>query len=241
MELGLWPFHLDFTGQYPLSQVVSRMVHVAGEHATHFGFGIKELHQKGITWMLSRLSIRFLAPITEDEPLEISTGMSDASGLTAKRVIRLAQRGKPVAESLSLWVAIDIDRRKPLPIEEILTDPSLQADFSHVLLPEIPRKVIEKTIEQRLEKQYEHTVRYSDLDINRHVNAAVWVSLAMDSLPIERFEQNRLKEAHLRFAKEALLGDKLDIKQSSEGTTDYMQIERQGDGLFQLQAKWEKV
>lgn len=238
MQLELWPFHLDLEQRYPLSQLASRMIHVSGEHATYYGFGIQKLMEHGVTWVLSRMTIDFLKPITIAHPLVISTGVQSWSGLTTDRVIRLSQNGIPVAEALSKWVAIDLKRRMPIPIEKILTDESLRSDYSNVDLPEMTKRLWSMEIQEQLKPNYEHIVRYSDLDLNCHVNTSVWISLAMDAIPIDWLRIHSMKRAHLRFIKEAREGDQLTIERYHTPEAEYLQVTCEEASYFQLLIEW---
>lgn len=240
LDLDLWPFHLDLKGEYPLGQVVSRMIHVAGEHATYYGYGIQRLMEQGATWVLSRMSIHFVHPITTELPLSITTGVIDWSGISTDRVITLEQNHQTCAIALTKWIAIDLEERAPLPIETILTDPSLRSTFSQYELPAIPRRLIENTDKALLQHRYVHRVRYSDLDINTHVNSTVWVNIAMDALPIERITNFQIQEAHLRFSREAKLGDELSVSHFSRGLMDYIQVTCQHYECFQLALLWKE-
>lgn len=236
LQLELWPFHLDLRKRYPLSQLVSRMIHVAGEHATHFGYGIDHLMAHGASWVLSRMSIRFTHPIGV-EPLTITTGVTGWSGISTDRIITLQQRGELVATAFTKWIAIDVEKRLPLPIDTILNDHAIKATFPDLDLPEIPRRLIERSITDSLQTVYCHKVRYSDLDINRHVNSSVWIALAMDALPLEHIVDEEMAEAHIRFVKEARLGDELTVKHYAEGAFDYVQIDQAEAVCFQLMIK----
>lgn len=238
--LELWPFHLDLRERYPLSQVVSRMIHVAGEHATHFGYGIDHLMEHGATWVLSRMSIQFLQPISIHEPLQISTGVTDWSGISTDRVIVLEQGSGLVASCMTKWIAIDLKKRMPLPIDKILSDPTVKAEYPGFQLPEVPRRLLGREEAAQLKTIYVHKVRYSDLDLNRHVNSSVWVSLAIDALPLERILQYRMSEAHLRFVKEMHYGNELFVRYYSDGLTDYLQVEHDETACFQLVIHWVK-
>lgn len=238
MSLELWPFHLDLEKRYPLSQVVSRMIHVSGEHATHFGFGIDRLMEHGVTWVLSRMSINFIRPITVSHPLVISTGVDEWSGLTTNRVIRLSQDDIPVAECMTKWVAIDLERRMPIPIDKVLTDPSLRSKYPGVKLPEISKRLWGMEIQELLQPAFEHLVRYSDLDINRHVNTSAWISLAMDAIPVDWLSQHVIKSAHLRFVKEGRAGDLLQIWTYHTPEAEYLEVKCEDATYFQLHIEW---
>lgn len=243
LELELWPFHLDFQGCYPLHRVVSRMIHVAGEHATHYGFGIHRLMEHGATWVLSRLTIEFLRPIEVTSLLCISTGVHSYKGLTTERVLTLTQEGEVIAKALSKWVAIELESRSPIPITKVLTSPDILSEYDEATLAELPKRLWSAEIRQRLSLAYRHQVRYTDLDINKHVNSSVWVALATDAIPLLQHQSHEIARAHLHFLKEAHEGDLLEVWHSS-GTTeagdiaDYIEIRHEGETHFQLVLEW---
>lgn len=238
LQLELWPFHLDFDGRYPLNQLVTRMIHTAGNHAAYFGFGIHAMLERGMTWMLSRMTIDFSKPITISQPLTISTGIISWSGLTTSRAIRISQGSDSVAEAMSSWVAIDVRRRMPVPIEEVLKDHTMCSKYPGVLLPDVPKRLWGMEIQEKLTPTHQHIVRYSDLDINRHVNSSVWVSLAMDAIPLNWIRERTIKRAHLRFVKEARDGDILEVQRYCKDEIDYLQISCDDATYFQLMIEW---
>lgn len=240
LQLDIMPFYLDFEKQYPLSQIVSCMIHASGEHANYCGFGIESLMKRGISWVLSRMTIDFVKPVIVSRPLSIITGVSSWSGLGTNRVIRLAQDGMPVADANSKWVAIDMKKRMPVNIESILTDPAIRSDYTGVTFPEMPKRLWNIEVQERLEPIYKHVVRYSDLDLNCHVNTAVWISLAMDAIPIEKIRHNRVKRAHLRFIKEGRAGDELVIHTFQTADAVCVQINCDEASYFQLLVEWNR-
>lgn len=240
-EVGLSLFNLDFKGEYPLGRLVSQLIHVAGEHATTYGFGIEKLISEGRTWVLSRLSIEMLSEIDVSEPLNVSTGILSYEGLSTERVLLFSQESVgEVGRALSRWVAIDLKSRRPIPISEVLDDSSLIVDFGELELPSIPRRLFLPEFEPTLHEVYSHQVRYSDLDINRHVNSAIWVQLAQDAIPVKELVDRRLKRAHLYFIHEGQEGDILQVERAAGACSDFMRIRREGVDCFQLLIEWQE-
>lgn len=234
LELELWPFHLDFQGAYPLHRVVSRMIHVAGEHATHYGFGIHQLMEMGATWVLSRLSIEFLHPIDVTKLLMITTGVHSYGGLTTERVLELAQEGRLIARALSRWVAIDLESRKPLPIASILTSEAILSKYDGRVLVTLPKQLWSTPLRSELQLTYKHHVRYSDLDINKHVNSSVWVALALDAIPLSYHQSYEVERAHLHFIREGHAGELLEVWHTTKEQAAYVEIRKGEEILFQL-------
>lgn len=237
IRFELWPFHLDLNQDYPLAQVISRMIHVAGEHAGSNGFGIKDLNKSGYTWVLYRLSVEMDQPIKVGRPIDISTGVLNRDGMVTRRLFVISQGGQVVATGLSHWVAIDLSSRRPTPISNVITRDVCVRDIPPVNIPEVPRKLVEGM--ETFVPSFDHQVRYSDLDMNKHVNTAVWVSLAMDCIGLEQFERSYVHRADLHFVNEAFWGDTLTVEHCATAEGDKMRVKgSDGKECFVLSLKW---
>lgn len=237
VRFELWPFHLDLHQDYPLAQIISRMIHVAGVHADTYGFGIRDLNTHGYTWVLYRLSVEINQPIKIGHPIDISTGILNRDGLVTRRLFVISQAGQVVATGMSHWVAIDLSSRRPIPISTVITRDICVEAPEEVKFPDVPRKILEGT--ETFVSAFKHKVKYSDLDMNTHVNTAVWVSLAMDSLPLERFALSYVHRADLHFVDEAFWGDTLEILTYEEGGQSHIKIKGdKGQDGFILSLQW---
>lgn len=236
----LWPFHLDMTGCYPLAQIASRMIHTAGQHADYKRFGIKDLNLNGYTWVLHRLSVSLPEPVKIGVPLDISTGVLNRDGMVTRRIFVLSQGDRVIGTGMSHWVAIDVERRRPVPIATVLTDGRSLTPHPDMLLPEIPKRIIDPEEEDSFSPAFDHTVRYSDLDLNRHVNTAVWIAMAMDAIPIERHSTRFVRHADLHFVAEGLYGRLLKVYHLAHGGRDKVRIKGDEDGkdAFVLALDW---
>lgn len=239
IRFELWPFHLDLHQDYPLAQIISRMIHVAGVHADTNGFGIRDLNKNGYTWVLHRLSVELDQPIKVGHPIDISTGILNRDGMITRRLFVITQGGHVVATGLSHWVAIDLSSRRPVPIANVITQDICVRNVPTLTFPEVPRKIIEGS--ETFVPAFDHQVRYSDLDMNKHVNTAVWVSLAMDSIDLGQFERGYIYRADLHFVSEAFWGDTLTIEHCGGDDGDKMRVKGgEGKECFVLSLKWHK-
>ena len=151
----------------------------AAEHASILRIGVQELHHRDLTWVLSRLRLsggslrrgrrngaRAHLALDPGQPLELPRVRG-----------RSTRRGQIVARATTAWVVLDLVRRRPVRIADVLPDYPLEPrraiadDF-----PPLPRP-------ERSEREVQFTVRQSDLDMNRHVNNAVYVGWALESAP----------------------------------------------------------
>lgn len=68
----------------------------------------------------------------------------------------------------------------------------------------------------------EHTVSYSDLDINGHTNNSRYVVWAMDCLPNE-VTDSPVKDLYINFVKETLPGDKVQLCAQNDGSAWFIE------------------
>lgn len=68
----------------------------------------------------------------------------------------------------------------------------------------------------------EHTVSYSDLDLNGHTNNSRYVVWAMDCLPKE-VTDSPVKDIYINFVKETLPGDMVQLCAQNDGSTWYVE------------------
>ncbi|MDO4771288.1 acyl-[acyl-carrier-protein] thioesterase [Porphyromonas sp.] len=239
IRFELWPFHLDLNNDYPLAQIISRMIHVAGVHADSREFGIRDLNKNGYTWVLHRLSVKFDRRIKVGHPIDISTGILNRDGVVTQRIFIITQGGEVIATGMSHWVAIDLKSRRPTPISNVITHDVCIREKPLVDFPIVPRKLIEG--DEIFTKAIDHIVRYSDLDLNKHVNTSVWVSVAMNSLDLDRFTNHYVAQADLHFVNEAFWGDTLEIEHHGDGLCDKMRVRgAEGKDCFILSLQWDR-
>ena len=92
------------------------------------------------------------------------------------------------------------------------------------------------------EQQSRFVVRFTELDINRHVIASQYMRWIMDSYPIKVLENEVLKSFELNYLAEAQLGDEIEVKIQSLEDGDLCSITRISDDaeLCRARAVWHK-
>ena len=238
LPVGLWPFHLDFQKRYPLHRLISRMVHVAGEHSNLNGYGINDLMKHNRTWVLNKLTLEFDYDVSVEVPLDITTGVITYSKLSTERALLLSQNDNLLIRGNSRWVALDVQTRRPVPLSEIFAPDVPMVKLDDITIPDIPRQIVPKAVLSKLHTVYTHTISYSDLDINGHMNTSAWIRLAQDAVPLQRWQTGNLHRAHATFNREGLAGEEVTIEVGTEGMTDYCRLSIDGTEAFWLVLEW---
>lgn len=205
---------------YAILKLFSEM---AGEHYERRGLGHGLLWERGIVFLLSRVSLRIHEPPRYGETTTTSTWEKDIKGPLLYRDFEMrGPDGRLLVSASSAWLIAD-------PISREILRPSVLGDM--VLCNEReadcepPRKLRRNT---ELAPLGERPVYYTDLDSNGHVNNAVYGRIAMDFLP-EALREKRVRDFHITYNMEAKLGETLSL--SGGDTKGFYELQGSGDEL----------
>ncbi len=215
---------VDFDQKATLPAICNLLQEVAGNHARELQFDITDLQENKLTWVLHRLCVKMDSYPDWREMITIQTWPSSGDGLRAYRdFLILDSDGNTIGKSLSYWLMMDIESRRPTRIpKEILEMAPKNVD--HVLPVSDARFA---AIEGSASTQT-YTVRKSDLDLNKHVNNVKYIEWALSSLPDDR----KINEIDIKFMAEAVLGDSIvaESKEGDDSNSDaFHQIRRKSD------------
>lgn len=199
------PQEIDFTGKARFSSVVNNLLNTAGEDARVNGFGIEVLSGRNLGWVLLRLAVELDRRPAEGENYVIETWVTDYSSLTTTRCFRLTGAdGTCFGRAVSIWCLLDFSRRRPAPMSDI-------ADLAEGSITDRPLPCAQplKIRPFDAEPCSFHTVKYMDIDFNRHMNTLRYIDLLADELPIELVAADRHVRVDVHFVKESVYGDRL--------------------------------
>ena len=109
------PFHVDFTGHLFLGVLGNHLLNAAGHHSHNRGWGIDQLNESHLTWVLSRLCIELTEMPSQYENVEVETWVESVMKLFTERnfLIRNADDGRIYGYARSVWAMIDTATRHP--------------------------------------------------------------------------------------------------------------------------------
>ena len=212
------PFHCDFTGKLTMSVLGNHLLNCAGFHAADRGFGIATLNENHYTWVLSRLAIELEEMPCEYESFSIQTWVENVYRLlTDRNFAILDHEGNAVGYARSVWAMISMETRKPADLLTLhggsITDYVCDKDCPISKPGRI--KVTEKT------PLVEYRTKYSDIDINGHVNSIKYIEHILDLFPIEVFKEKRVKRFEMAYVAESYYGDTLSFYREEVGEGEY--------------------
>ncbi|MFZ5927430.1 MAG: acyl-[acyl-carrier-protein] thioesterase [Acidobacteriota bacterium] len=183
---------------------LARLFEQAAEpHAAELGVGMEALRARGQAWMLVQLGLAVRRWPEPGEPVEVLTWPSGrTAGARAWREFEVVSAsGATLAEAASVWLIVDLERRRPVRLPRFLLEldfPARRTRIEPAAVPEPPATPAEVHC---------RTVLEEDLDINEHVNNASYIGWA-EALA----EWEHLRRLQADYLGEALLGEQITVE-----------------------------
>ena len=200
---------IDCHRRLRLSNLLSYLQNIATDHAEILGLGgDRMMRDYGAFWMMVRSHLSLRRPITyEDEAVMIHTwhrGVTKSA--TVFRDFDIYVGEELVGEAVASWVIVDVEARR------ILKPGTLPALLTTVR-PEVVKDIVPAKISMphELDEVFRRVVRYSDTDINGHMNNTRYADIACDALAYERFADRFVSEMQINYLQESFPGDELGV------------------------------
>lgn len=188
------------------------------EHSDLLGMGrqtlVREVHG---CWILTRVWFSLERPVLSGETLQIETWNRGYAGIQVYRDFRIYSEEALVGQAVSAWVVADLESRKML----------RPRDIPAVVAAPVPEHIENRTLKlirepEEKEFSYEKNVRYSDLDINGHMNNTRYADVLLDVFTPEELENRFVSEMQLNYSQECLFGETLTVSRAVEGEHCYI-------------------
>lgn len=153
--------------------------------------------------ILSSIRINIYSPICSYDEVDVVTWATGSRGFTTYRSFQIFKGDELMAEANTVWALVSVSEKKLVKISEV--------DFSN-FEPE-PQLVLDAPSKVRIPNELklslvgEYTVRYSDTDINHHINNTNYPDLFFNYLPSP--EAKLVKSIAISYINDAKIGDNL--------------------------------
>lgn len=169
---------------------------IADTHAEVLGCGRTYLIEHNMAWVVTHYLVDIIEMPREAEELSFITWPSDHDGLRATRDFEVrGSDGRLMVRATSQWILIDMTRRRPIRSDENLPSWSV-----------VPERAWDRTFDKfpdfESEKTHVFKCRFDDIDVNQHINNAVYAVWATESVGYAYRNQHTLKRIELNFKKE---------------------------------------
>lgn len=220
----------DFRGKATLPMIGGFMLQAATKHAEERGFGYSAMTSKRRAWVLSRIAIELFEYPANDTIMVIKTWVSNVNRLFTERFFAFEnQNGKKIGYAKSLWAAIDMENRKPtnvLELEDLVNFVTTEEDCPIQGLTKIP------LLKDNFETAGEFTVRYSDIDINKHLNSMKYIEHIVDVFDINMFKEKEIKRFEINYLSEGKYASEIKIIKQEEEDCQFILEMRNGETIL---------
>lgn len=214
---------IDFRRRVSLTSLTNMVLMTAGRNADENGFGLLELQTEDYTWVLSRLVIDMERMPTEKDTISIETWIEDVGTAFTTRNFRIRDgEGIVIGHAKSTWAVIDMRTRRSVRLDTI---PSMQQFIVNETVPvDEPARI--GNVEGKTSNNF--TVKYSEIDVNSHVNSLNYVQWVSDCFSLDFYRGHYIRRFEINFLKEITFGDSGEV---------HCQMTTPGDYLFQIETR----
>ena len=227
---------LDFRGCWKIENIFLTMQEAAGKHVAILGVGYEELKKKGLAWVLIRTSLKMDKYPGFQTPVTVSTWPEPERRLLFPRFFSFRDNaGNLLGTASTLWALMDIENRTlAVPASKGV---SVQTPAEPPLKLELPGKV------HMPEGEISESIicpKYSDLDINNHVNNSRYIDWFTDQIPLDIHSQGFLSEISVSYSREIRSGEAVKLEFSRNGDEFRMAGKENDQVCFIVNATWRE-
>lgn len=197
-------YEQNWKGDLKESALLNFLQDIATLSAESLGFGYTFTSQNSYAWVVLKYHIELYEEIKDYSLIKIKTESRGTTKLYAFRDFEIYTRDdRLIGRAVSAWVLIDINSRKILPMQKVL---SFVSPFEKK-----PDDLDYEKIENFDTPQYQKTfeVRYDDIDVNRHANNSNYLVWALETLPVEFRKRHYPSSIDIKYRKETTAGKKV--------------------------------
>lgn len=212
------PFHVDFKGRLTMGVLGNHLLNCAGFHASERGFGIATLNEDNYTWVLSRLAIDLEEMPYQYEEFTVQTWVENVYRLFTDRNFAILNKdGKKIGYARSVWAMINLNTRKPADLLTLHGGSIVDYVCDEPCPIEKPSR-IKVTTDKPSAKL---AAKYSDIDINGHVNSIRYIEHILDLFPIQLYMRKQIQRFEMAYVAESYYGDELSFFEEEVNEDEY--------------------
>ncbi len=214
-EFEICSYECDSNGELRLRSLFNLFQDMADNHASIIGVGYEYCTQHQLGWVGGAYHVQIDKMPVWKNKIILRTWPSRKTAVTAIREFEVidAVTGLTMVRASSQWVLIDSVRHRPVSVLshlehcDAIDERKVNTDFRKLSAPE------------REDIKIPQIIRTDDIDLNCHVNNAVYPTWILDALPSEFMQTHELSEIQIQYKSAAKTGNTvLVIGQINDGT-----------------------
>ncbi|MBR7172227.1 MAG: hypothetical protein IKD36_00305 [Clostridia bacterium] len=209
-KITLFSSYFDMNDRLSAKSILGLFQDLAGINADEIGVGYKAMLEKNLYWILSRVKFDILKMPVPNQTVVVETWPHEKGRIDFDRDFKiLSEDGEVMIIGTSKWCVIDTQSRSLQRTEnvnyvgEIYDEKNYEDRFAKISVPA-----------DGLKECFTHTVRFSDLDHNHHMNNTNYALLSANAT-----ENQMFSHYEINYLSECLLGDEIlvSVAKTEEG------------------------
>ena len=226
------------TGRFNLRTVLDLGILASERQETSLGILDPDGPNKQVGWVVTNYDGHLTDLMPHDgERIIVGTRTTAYNKLLAEREFWLRTRsGRDFARFRGLFVLMDLGSRKMIPIPDEMIKP-FDMPYEN-RLPRLQRPA--KFVKDPKGLASDYRVRFFDIDMNRHVNNAVYCDWMLDPLGAEFLKAHRLTNFAIRYQREVRYGQTVSslVTEPGDDNSTLHQISAAGHAAANAQFWW---
>lgn len=205
---------VDLFNQCRPSALLGILQEAATQAALELGASGPEIRRKyNCLWMVTRSWVELDGPVRWNDLIDVKTWHRGASGVSSYRDFDLFREGKPIGQGTTVWVMADVDSRKLFRMKDLAEFRGTDGGERNksVKLRRIPMPEV-------FDRRTRRDLRYSDTDINGHINNTHYADFACDSLHLEALGRGKfVRSFQIGYVNECRAGETVFVDTAARG------------------------
>lgn len=204
-KIKITSIDVDNNFELKLSSLFKIMQEVASNHVESLNVGHYDLLKHNLLWVVIRIEVKIYKAIKLDDIITVTTHPGEQKSFIFPRYFQIYdKKGELLVNASSMWAVIDKDTRKV-----VLRPQSIKAVKAESNKNDLPLPL--KVNIGEVSPVDERVVRYSNVDINGHLNNTQYVEFIVDTHDLDFYKHHRLCSININYDKEIKFGDKVTI------------------------------
>lgn len=196
----------DFRSLLKPSALLRYVEQVSADHARTFGMTDQFFKDHGVAFLVGKQALKFDRVPQRAEKLTLLTRAEASRRGSVKRITTVTDaEGKQVAMVDCRWIVVSLAENR------ILREPGWTVDgfWNETVEGELPLQL--HKCREGLTSAGEWTVRYSQCDLNGHLNNAFYLDLVCDALPLDVVRKGPVTFASINYHREVPMGETVEV------------------------------
>ena len=196
----------DFRSLLKPSALLRYVEQVSADHARTFGMTDQFFKDHGVAFLVGKQALKFDRVPQRAEKLTLLTRVEASRRGSVKRITTVTDaEGKQVAMVDCRWIVVSLAENR------ILREPGWTVDgfWNETVEGELPLQL--HKCREGLTSAGEWTARYSQCDLNGHLNNAFYLDLVCDALPLEVVRKGPVTFVSINYHREVPMGETVEV------------------------------